>query len=232
MALLAGLLTWRFADPDGYDRVVAEDGPVEWATAAVYLLAAGAAAVVAWRFRRRRLWAAVVLYLLAATALFGIAGEEVSWGQRILDFEGPQVLVENNKQDEANVHNLLGRRYLHTVYILVGLYGAGVGRVVVDRIPALRRWSWLLAPDRTLRWYFVSLVVFYVYFEVSEVVLTRFLGAGVRPVNLGVSRLQEVAELGLGLGFLLFFVGVCRRADETTTTDDSTLAPVPTCSVG
>lgn len=42
---------------------------------------------------------------LAALFLFG-AGEEISWGQRILGFETPASLNELNKQEEFNIHNL------------------------------------------------------------------------------------------------------------------------------
>ena len=54
-------------------------------------------------------WASVVkqlVYLgLGLLFLFG-AGEEISWGQRILGFQTPQPLSQVNKQEEFNLHNL------------------------------------------------------------------------------------------------------------------------------
>jgi type IV secretory pathway VirB2 component (pilin) len=35
-------------------------------------------------------------------------GEELSWGQRLLGFTGPEALAEHNRQHEFNVHNLAG----------------------------------------------------------------------------------------------------------------------------
>jgi hypothetical protein len=43
-----------------------------------------------------------------ATVLLFAAGEEVSWGQRLFDLETPQVLVDGNRQDELNLHNVDG----------------------------------------------------------------------------------------------------------------------------
>lgn len=54
-------------------------------------------------------WASLVkqlVYLgLAVLFLFG-AGEEISWGQRILGFQTPESLSEVNRQEEFNLHNL------------------------------------------------------------------------------------------------------------------------------
>ena len=54
-------------------------------------------------------WASLVkklVYLgLAILFLFG-AGEEISWGQRILGFQTPETLSEVNRQEEFNLHNL------------------------------------------------------------------------------------------------------------------------------
>ena len=47
-----------------------------------------------------------LIYLgLAALFFFG-AGEEISWGQRILGFETPETLSQINRQEEFNLHNL------------------------------------------------------------------------------------------------------------------------------
>jgi hypothetical protein len=54
-------------------------------------------------------WVSLVkqlVYLgLAVLFLFG-AGEEISWGQRILGFQTPESLSEVNRQEEFNLHNL------------------------------------------------------------------------------------------------------------------------------
>ena len=47
----------------------------------------------------------IFMYLLALLFLFG-AGEEISWGQRILGFEPPAAIKEVNVQSEFNIHNL------------------------------------------------------------------------------------------------------------------------------
>jgi len=52
------------------------------------------------RFTRR------YAFLLLGLFFFVSLGEEISWGQRILDYETPEVIEEHNVQGEFNVHNL------------------------------------------------------------------------------------------------------------------------------
>jgi hypothetical protein len=46
------------------------------------------------------------VYLALALLFFFGAGEEISWGQRILGFETPEPIAQVNKQEEFNAHNL------------------------------------------------------------------------------------------------------------------------------
>ena len=43
--------------------------------------------------------------LLFSIALLGLAGEEISWGQRIFDLEIPAEVLQSNFQNEFNLHN-------------------------------------------------------------------------------------------------------------------------------
>src|SRR5687767_4471263 len=82
-----------------------EDGPIEWATFVAFVMAAG------WLvFGVRRVspswWFQGATLLLAAFCLV-VAGEEISWGQRLFGFRPPDVFLERNFQQELNVHNVL-----------------------------------------------------------------------------------------------------------------------------
>lgn len=202
---------------DGYLWATGEDRAVEWATVAAYLaaLAVGAALVPRWWAAGLRLNA--VAYVLLCGAFFFIAGEEVSWGQRILGFEGPPALVAANQQGEANLHNLLGRYALHGVYIVIGVWGVGLGRWVVRRVPWLRPW-YAFAPSKELFWWFLPALAYYAYVD-YVVAAGRALGV---QLGEGPPRFQEPVELLLGLGFLLFVVEVWMRLnDHATVAKDS-----------
>jgi hypothetical protein len=56
-----------------------------------------------WRADRRALAA---VYGLAALVSLFIAGEEISWGQRVLGFATPAGLDDINDQGETNLHNI------------------------------------------------------------------------------------------------------------------------------
>jgi len=47
-----------------------------------------------------------LIYLGLALLFFFGAGEEISWGQRILGFATPETLSQINRQEEFNLHNL------------------------------------------------------------------------------------------------------------------------------
>ena len=51
------------------------------------------------RFRRG-------VYILGGIAMVLVAGEEISWGQRIIGFATPDFLIDLNRQGEFNVHNI------------------------------------------------------------------------------------------------------------------------------
>jgi len=62
-----------------------------------------------------------LLLVLAAIAFFWAGGEEISWGQRILEIDTPEVLMVVNQQRELNLHNINTRFFnnaLETIILL------------------------------------------------------------------------------------------------------------------
>lgn len=203
---LVGLYLLYLVYPNGYLWGTAEDSLVEWATVVCYLVATVIAAALVPRWWRQGQRLTALAYVVLCVGFVFIAGEEVSWGQRLLGFDGPAALVDANFQDEANLHNLLDRYALHGLYIAVGVWGVGLGRWVVHRVTWLQP-GYAYAPSRDVIWWFLPALLYYLY--VDYVVL----GASVLGLELseGPPRFQEPVELLLGAGFLLFVVEVWLR---------------------
>ena len=159
-AWVVGMLLLARTREGAYSELVQEDRFVEWWTALLFASAGLAFAVGAWR-GRRLLDAGVALFCLAA------AGEEISWGQRILGFVPPETFLERNAQQEANLHNLVepfGQPKWTLVVILVAY---GVLAPLVARTRAGRRLAerlggtvvpgalavWFAAAAAILAWY-------------------------------------------------------------------------------
>ena len=91
------------ADPLGYLALRQEDSWVENLTA-VWLFLSGlmllATALAEGNLLRR------CIYILAGIAFLLAAGEEISWGQRIIGFATPDFLMDINAQREFNAHNI------------------------------------------------------------------------------------------------------------------------------
>jgi hypothetical protein len=161
--------------PSGWTR---EDGPVEYAGFAAFLGASVLAFVAASGIRRahRPALAAAVL----GTVLLVAAGEEISWGQRLFGTETPAVLVDGNRQDELNLHNIDG---LQQKAIIAQLAVAGAGVMVAWFVR--RPWARSGVP------FFAGYLAYRAARGVAVV-------AGWGPSG----RNAEVAELVLALGLL------------------------------
>ena len=53
-------------------------------------------------------------------------GEEISWGQRIFDWETPEYFLANNKQEETGLHNLVVEINGEKVNINKLIFGTGL----------------------------------------------------------------------------------------------------------
>lgn len=103
-----------------------EDGPVEWGTALCLLLSSLVLLRNALALRGRGALA-VAMTALYALAFFFAAGEEISWGHRLLDREVPEFFLENNAQGETNIHNLV----LGDVKLVKTVFGGGLSLVIL-----------------------------------------------------------------------------------------------------
>lgn len=117
------------------DSIVREDGLIEYATAFVFL----AAAIISFDLyiklpvKKRR-----VAYILLAIGFFLCFGEEISWGQRIFDFNTPEALQSINVQNETNIHNSFGYLADHIFIAGVIVYGTIIP-LLVQKIPFIHR---------------------------------------------------------------------------------------------
>jgi hypothetical protein len=135
------------------------------------------------------------IYFTTALGLFFVAGDEISWGQRLIGFSTPTDLATENLQDEVTVHNINGiHQLIGYGYLLVGFYGG---------------FAWILADNflkKYYKWtnYFVPPSYLFFFFYLSLVYNAYALGG----VN-NFKEWSEVAELFLysGIsGFLLIQV--------------------------
>ncbi|HEX5657616.1 MAG TPA: hypothetical protein VFX59_10500 [Polyangiales bacterium] len=174
-AVLAAALALAERAPMHFERLMQEDGPAEWATFLAFACAGG---IGLGALRSTGGYARLTLLAVCAFCLF-VAGEEISWGQRIVGFRPPALFLEHNYQQESNLHNLL-KGMLDTRWMVLTvalLYG-----VIAPYVVYLTRWSavWA-APLPCLPWFAAVAWLEFAY-----------------PYEL----VGELAELALGLAFL------------------------------
>lgn len=112
--------------PLAYIFCTYEDLLGEWAqfySFAITFLLAVRQVLVSRRFR--------MFFIILALACFYVAGEEISWGQRILELSTPVYLSKYNLQNEMNLHNifvgplntLLKQVLIYVIALAVVIYG-------------------------------------------------------------------------------------------------------------
>ncbi len=143
-----------------FDWCRSEDGPLEWIQFVFYLSASLFAFMAVYRRKNRGLNINLLIWILIALLLFFVAGEEISWGERITGF-GFQSLRDMNSQGESNIHNL---HFFHHLLldpsfeiscILLGWFG-------------WRLWPKLdCLPSKEYSLYFLFVALFFFYFDIS-----------------------------------------------------------------
>ncbi len=134
-----------------------------------------------------------VFFALLAMACLYVVGEEISWGQRLLDFESPDIFKVHNLQREANIHNLLVGPY-STVLKDVIEYSLATALVLYGVIyPLALRWGWKPAVwmDTRLR------------LPAPPLYLAPFFAAAA-PLEIGLFHFNEAEFAEILVGFALF----------------------------
>lgn len=108
-----------------------EDGLIETATVGMYLWAA----ITLFPVKNKRFFD----YFILAICIF-IAGEEISWGQRILGFETSEWWKSLNPQDETTFHNLdIGGIFVWGIMIIPGVLYLFVGKYLINKFATLKK---------------------------------------------------------------------------------------------
>ena len=187
-----------------------EDGLLESLSAIFYFLAAGMFVYANHRegYRNIWLWGYALLFLM-------IAGEEISWGQRLLGIATPPALAAANVQGEVNLHNIQG---VHgTIRALSLLVVLGVCYVV----PLASRFC---SPPRKLlirlrHPVFPLWAAGIVSLAIVFMIIPR-LAAGQQFFGLGEpGRFDELGEFFLAVAFLVFAFDVASPSSNNGVCD-------------
>lgn len=210
---IIGMLAFAYGAPDRYAAAMQEDRVVEWWTA---LLFASAAAIRITRAVRER---RVIDGLIGLFCLF-VAGEEFSWGQRLLGFTPPVPFLAHNTQQEFNLHNfaevfgrpkwVLATSLLGFGVILPAATFSRLGRSVAIRLGAT-------APPLAITPWFVACVVLLIMYPVEFTgewveCLAGFLFLA--SATLPLVRLWSIVVATLVAAVALTFMSARRTADD------------------
>ena len=196
LGLIGGFGVLHALSPELYYQHVQEDQPLEWATFWGFIVAAAFFVRAAFVERRKR--PAPWFFLGIAAFCVLVAMEEISWGQRLFGYSPPRYFLENNFQQELNLHNVMATsaRKLLLVGILAGY---GLLLPLLDRIPStaklLTKFG-VTAPPAAFVPVFVTLVVLIATYPV------RYTG--------------EIVEASMALAFMFSAVAAAHDAAEST----------------
>jgi hypothetical protein len=218
--LIAPLFLFGMVLLNSYDRVLFyrlrdEDYIIEYAQFFAFLAASFLAIITAKiAYNKHKLLALFSVFL--GLGLLFIAGEEISWGQRIIGFEAPQFVQDINYQNELTIHNIEPIHRATNKYCFgcfIGVWGV-FGFYMVNKLKFI--------PKKT-RSYLTPLPYLVLYFLITGVHALMFEYSGwyyeiATAAKTGVHRWQEIAELYMAIGFLMFTWDNYKRAKNETIT--------------
>jgi hypothetical protein len=190
-----------------YGVFVNEDGLGEWATFAAVLGLVPMGLLIArrlWRLHERS-WA--LLFVVAAAGAFFIAGEEISWGQRVFGFVTPETLAEVNRQGETTIHNIGSvLSFLNLAMFIVA--------VVAGVMPFIWRWGSRGRPRDVSTMIIVPPLFLATSFLIAAAYrLVRY--ALLPDAHYVISRYAEFIELLMFGALLSFAILIYRRLPAT-----------------
>jgi Ca2+/H+ antiporter len=120
-----GIISFQI-DPDWFVHVyVVEDGLIENLTVVALLVGSFTAVSYLTKYAEGKSRWYKRMMVLVALATFFVAGEEISWGQRIFNVESPEFFQANNAQQETNIHNMVvGGKKVNKIVFSQMLYGS------------------------------------------------------------------------------------------------------------
>ena len=142
-----------------FDWFRSEDGPLEWLQFFEYVFSSIMAFIIYLRQKKKKEVNSLI-WLLICLLTFLIAGEEISWGERLTGI-GINSISNLNVQGETNIHNLpFFHNYLLDPFFEISCIFLGwFGWRKFKNIEAF--------PDKDLSLYFLSVALFYFYFDIS-----------------------------------------------------------------
>ncbi|WP_138378766.1 hypothetical protein [Luteithermobacter gelatinilyticus] len=132
LLIITLFILWTELSPETLSLYGTEDGVIENISAVFFLISSAGFFIVAWKSTYLKQSGSRWSYFMIlswAVLMFVFFGEEISWGQRIFDFNTPESLSKINEQQEFNLHNIAlvnaafgGKyRYLSLMILLTGI---------------------------------------------------------------------------------------------------------------
>jgi len=174
-----------------FDFLRSEDGPLEWIQFFQYFFASIISLFIFIKSKNKKS-IEVLIWLVLAFACFFVAGEEISWSERITGFSLNSI-SEINVQGETNFHNLpfIHHNLLDPSFTIGSLFFGWVG---------WRKWPNIKSlPGKELSLYFLFVALFYFYFDISWASTIS-----------QIRNDQEIFELLFSSGILLHCLKNCK----------------------
>ena len=164
-------LIFKQSYPTIFDYMVAEDSIVEYPGFILYLVSAFFAlktikTVLTTKMDQSKKIVLFIFFALIAISSIFIAGEEISWGQRILHIDTPTEYAAHNHQNELNLHNNEDLfDYVYLAYFYLGIYGgfAWIIRVILKKFfpkKEITKWAETFIPNWHLAFYFLPAAIY------------------------------------------------------------------------
>ena len=175
-----------------FDWIRSEDGPLEWIQFFEYAFSSVLAVLIFIKQKNKKDINSILWFFIAIFS-FLIAGEEISWGERITGL-GINWISDINVQGETNFHNLpfFHNYLLDPIFEISCLFLGWFGWRKFKNIDAI--------PTKDLSLFFLFVALFYFYFDISWASTTQ-----------QIRNDQEIFEFLLSTGIYLHCTKIFRR---------------------
>lgn len=155
IAILTRLLPF-----DVFLQLVKEDYLIENTQFWVLFLGSLVSVRFAWLLKQQNNLRWSIFFLFCFLGLFFIAGEEISWGQRLFKIEVSETIKQINAQKEMTVHNLyFFQDIVVYVYVTFSIFGV-FSNALCSKVTFFKKFKWMV-PQANLIGYFLMPLVFF-----------------------------------------------------------------------